>query len=145
MKTKITIDLDEVLNRIYAESARHAIAEPDVLVLTSDQSRLLEQYIETAFRELHVRMGGYVVLASFNPNADSGNIVLHLALAHCQGDMVANLLHHAIVELLAYYALMRVYGDENTYYGTAWRKYRAQAMLVLARDQAGLAVTELCR
>ncbi len=57
MKTKITIDLDEVLNRIYAESARHAIAEPDVLVLTADQSRLLEHCLAEIPRTSHARAG----------------------------------------------------------------------------------------
>ena len=135
MKVRIIIDLDEVLNRIFSESARRAVGEPDAFVLTTDQSRLLEQYIAAGFNELCVRMGSYVALSSFNPNCDDGNIVLHISLRYIDGRGIDTLLHMAIVELLAHYALMRVYGDEGTWYGTAWRKYRAQALLVLARDQ----------
>ncbi len=144
MKTKITIDLNEILNRIYAESARRAIGEPDALVLTPDQNRLLAGYLEAGFDELCVRMGGYVALHSFNPHAESGNVQLHLSLRWCRGERVEALLHHAIVELLAHYALMRVYGDSDTCYGAAWRKHRAQALLVLARDQAALGPDGWC-
>ncbi|MBQ7689589.1 MAG: hypothetical protein IJT30_00105 [Muribaculaceae bacterium] len=139
MKTKIIIDLDEILERVYAESARRAIGEPGVAVFTADQARLLEQHIESGFGELRVRLGGYVTLASFNPNADTNHIVLHLALRHTAGNGIEPTLHHAIVELLAHYTLMRLYGDANTWYGTAWRKYRAQVLLILARDQLALA------
>ena len=138
MKVRINIDLDEILNRIYAESARRAVGETDAFVLTADQSRLLEQYISEGFNELCVRMGGYVSLSSFNPNSDDNNIILHLSLRHSEGPGLDSLLHKAITELLAHYALMRVYGDEGTWYGTAWRKYRAQALLVLARDQLAM-------
>ena len=144
MKTKIIIDLTEILNRVYAESARHALCQPDALVLTPDQNRLLTGYLEAGFQELCVRMGGYVALHSFNPHAESANVQLHLSLRWCCGERVATLLQHAIVELLANYALMRVYGDDGTCYGTAWRKHRAQALLVLARDQAHLGPNGWC-
>ncbi|MBR4217558.1 MAG: hypothetical protein IKR71_00745 [Bacteroidales bacterium] len=141
MITRIYIDLDEILNRIYAESARRALCAPDVPLLSADQSRLLEQYIESGFREVQVRIGGYVALASFNPNSDDNNIILHLQLRHNSGEPLSQLLHYALVELLAHYALMRFYGDEGTWYGTAWRKYRAQVLLMLARDQMALDAT----
>ena len=131
---------------MYAESARRAIAAPDVYVLTDDNSRLLTQYMESALRDVHTRMGGYVHLCSFNPHASERNVVLQLTLQHAVPPSVDAAMRDALVELLAYYALMRFYGDSNTYYGTAWRKYRAQLLLVLARDQAALqyAVTQTC-
>ena len=135
----ITADLDDVLDRVFAESARHAIAAPEVYRLTADNSRLLIQYVESALHDLRTRMGGYVTLWSFNPNSETRNVVIQLKLAHPASAGLDDIMRDALVELLAYYALMRFYGDDGTYYGTAWRKYRAQLMLVLARDQAALA------
>ena len=135
----INADLDDVLDRVFAESARRAIAAPEVYRLTADNSRLLTQYVESALHDLRTRMGGYVTLWSFNPNSETRNVVIHLKLVHPASAGLDDIMRDALVELLAYYALMRFYGDDSTYYGTAWRKYRAQLMLVLARDQAALA------
>ncbi|MBO4870728.1 MAG: hypothetical protein J5565_01940 [Muribaculaceae bacterium] len=135
----INADLDDVLDRVFAESARRAIAAPEVYRLTADNSRLLTQYVESALHDLRTRMGGYVTLWSFNPNSETRNVVIQLKLVHPASAGLDDIMRDALVELLAYYALMRFYGDDSTYYGTAWRKYRAQLMLVLARDQAALA------
>ena len=135
----INADLDDVLDRVFAESARRAIAAPEVYRLTADNSRLLTQYVESALHDLRTRMGGYVTLWSFNPNSETRNVVIQLKLVHPASAGLDDIMRDALVELLANYALMRFYGDEGTYYGTAWRKYRAQLMLVLARDQAALA------
>lgn len=135
----IVIDLDEVLQRIYAESARRALAAPEVYVLTDNNENLLEQYIHSAMHDVKTRMAGYITLFSYNPNSTERNIVLQLKLEHPAGSSLDTAMHDALVELLANYALLRFYGERDTYYGTAWRKYRAQLMLVLARDQAAIA------
>lgn len=137
----LAVDVAEALDRVYAESARRALAAPEVYRLTADNYRLLTQYMESGLRDLRTRMGGYVTLCSFNPHAESRNVVLQLTLQHAAPPQLDELMHGALVELLAYYALMRFYGDRDTYYGTAWRKYRAQLLLVLARDQAALSQT----
>ena len=134
----ITVELDEALNLVYAESARRALAAPEVYRLTADNYRFLSQYMESAVRDLRTRMSGYVTLCSFNRHASERNVVLQLTLQHTVPPSVDVAMHDALVAVLAYYALMRFYGDSDTYYGTAWRKYRAQMLLVLARDQAAL-------
>ena len=135
----IAVDLDEVLQHIYVESARRGLAAPEVYVLTPDNERLLAQYIKSGLHDLTARMAGYVHLCSFNPNADERNIVVQLTLEHAASAAIDRPMHDAMVELLANYALLRFYGERDTYYGTAWRKYRAQLLLVLARDQAAIA------
>jgi hypothetical protein len=135
----IAVDLNDVMQRIFAESARRALATPEVYVLTPDNSRLLAQYVESGLNDVKIRMAGYVTLCSFNPNIDERNIVLQLTLQHSASPQLDTVMHDALVELLANYALLRFYGEHDTYYGTAWRKYRAQLLLVLARDQVAIA------
>lgn len=135
----LAINLDDILQRIYTESARRALAFPDTILLTPDNDRLLAQYIEDGLNDANSRMSGYVTLCSYNPNATERNIVLQLTLRHAASIEIDKVMHDALLALLVNYALLRFYGERDTYYGTAWRKYRAQLLLVLARDQAAIA------
>ena len=135
----IVVNLDDVLQCVYAESSRRGLAAPEVYVLTEDNARLLVQYIETGLKDVRTRMAGYVNLCSFNPNVDERNIVLQLMLEHPASASIDDVMSNTLVQLLANYALLRFYGERDTYYGVAWRKYRAQLLLVLARDQAAIA------
>lgn len=128
----ITIDLDNILDRIYAESAWHAAYQPEVKLLTPDNARMLEMRIEDGLADLHSRISGYVSSWNYNPYIDNGNITIGLALPatmEAQADAVRGI----VVDLLANYALMRFYGDDGTYYGTAWRLNRVRLMLLMAR------------
>ena len=46
---------------------------------------------------------------------------------------LASDLKSAIINALANYTLMSLYGDEDSIYGTAWRLHRARALLLLCR------------
>lgn len=130
----ITIDLDTILDRIYADSAWHAAYETDIKVLTPDNARKLEMSIEDGLADLRLRLAGYINAWNYNPFLDKGNITIGLALPATMDCHTATV-HDTIVDLLANYALLRHYGDEGTHFGLAWRTARARIMLLMARAQ----------
>ena len=132
MKTTLKINLDAVLERIYAESAWRAAHRDDVYTLTPDNERMLSIKVGQALNELLARMSGYVTEWNYNPNLLEDNIWLTLQL---DGSVDDATLKGAITEALAYNALLQFYGEQDTYYGTAWRKHRAQVMLLLFNAQ----------
>ena len=133
---EISIDFDDILTHIYAESAWHTMSHPELMTLTADNAKLLEQRIGEGVTDLKTRFAGFLAFVNVNPNTDNENIFLAFKLSQKYPPTLPDALHNAIVSLLASYALMRSYevgdGDKGLY-GTAWRKYRAQAALLLAR------------
>jgi len=107
MKMTLKINLDAILDRIYAESAWRAAHRNDIYTLTPDNERMLSLKVGQGLNELLARMAGYVTGWNYNPN----------------------------IEALAYYALLQFYGEQDTYYGTAWRKHRAHVVLLLCRTE----------
>lgn len=130
----ITIDLDTILNRIYAESAWHAAYQPEVKLLTPDNARMLEMRIEDGLADLRTRIGGYIDSCNFNPHIERGNITIGLALPATM-DCHTEAMKGTMIDLLANFALLRFYGSENTHYDTAWRLNRSRILLMLARAQ----------
>lgn len=130
MKTTLKINLDAVLDRIYAESAWRAAHRDDVYTLTPDNERMLTIKVKAALNELLARMSGYVTEWNYNPNLLEENIWLTLQL---DGPVDEDTLKGAIVEALAFNVLLQFYGEQDTYYGTAWRKHRAHIVLLLCR------------
>ena len=131
MKTTLRINLDVVLDRIYAESAWRAAHRDDVYTLTPDNERMLSIKVGTALNELLARMAGYVTEWNYNPNLLEENIWLTLQL---DGPVDEETLKGTIAEALAFNTLLQFYGEQDTYYGTAWRKHRAHVMLLLCRS-----------
>lgn len=132
MKINIQLDLQQVLERIYAESAWRAAYRDDAYTLTPDNQRMLALKVGQGLNELLARMAGYVTAWNYNPNIESNNIALTLQFARRVPDEAT--LRAAVVEALAFYALLQFYGERDTYYGTAWRKHRAHIMLLLSAD-----------
>jgi len=131
MKMTLKINLDAVLDRIYAESAWRAAHSNDVYTLTPDNERMLSIKVGQGLNELLARMAGYVTAWNYNPNLLQDNILLNLKL---DGDgLDEDILQGDITEALAFYALLQFYGEQDTYYGTGWRKHRAHIMLLLCR------------
>lgn len=128
MKTTLKINLDAVLDRIYAESAWRAAHRDDVYTLTPDNERMLSLKVGQGLNELLARMAGYVTEWNYNPNLLEENIWLTLQL---DGPVDEATLKGAITEALAFNVLLQFYGEQDTYYGTAWRKHRAHVMLLL--------------
>ena len=132
MKTTLKINLDAVLERIYAESAWRAAHRDDVYTLTPDNERMLSIKVGQALNELLARMAGYVTEWNYNPNLLEENIWLTLQIDVPVDEAT---LKGAITEALAFNALLQFYGEQDTYYGTAWRKHRAHVMLLLFNAQ----------
>lgn len=139
---KLTIDLDEILNNVLAESAWRGAYDESVRVLTRDQSALIERKIRAGFDDLCLRTAGYLVLSSFNSAAESDHIRLWYQLRHAPEAGMDELMHSIVVQMLGYYALWSFYGvhdgdllrHNESVYHLAWRKWRTQLLLLLARD-----------
>lgn len=130
---KITLDLDRILDRIYAESAWHAAHQPEITLLTPDNARMLEMRIEDGLADMRSRLSGYITAWNYNPYIEKGNITIGFALPAAM-DSQADTVAGVVVDLLANYALMRFYGDDGTYYGTAWRLNRTRLTILMANN-----------
>lgn len=130
MKNFIRINLDEVLDRIYAESAWRTAYRNDLYTLTPDNERMLVLKVQQGFHELLARLSGYVESWNYNPNIEQDNIMLVLKP---DGQPDSGTLRASIIEALAQYALLQFYGEAETYHGTAWRRQRAHVMLLMCR------------
>jgi len=128
----VTIALDEILDRVYAESAWRAAHAPEVYHLSEDNAAMITTRIGQGFDDLVARLQGYVAAANYNPNVDDESIVIVFQQAVEPADTLEPALTQVITSLLASYVLMCFYGDEGTSYGSAWRKYRAQTTLLLS-------------
>ena len=131
MKMTLKINLDAVLDRVYAESAWRAAHRDDVYTLTPDNERMLSLKVGQGLNELLARMAGFVTAWNYNPNLLQDNIMLVIKPDGIGLD--ESVLAGAVTEALAFYALLQFYGEQDTYYGTAWRKHRAHIMLLLCR------------
>ena len=136
MKITVTADIADVLERVYAESAWRAAHNPGALVLTPDNARLLTTHARRAWDDLLARLAGYVAASNFNPNIDQ-SLTLVLKLAANAPDTLPAALTGAVVATLAFYVLDQMYAsDPESWFGIAWRRHRAQCVLLLARAEA---------
>lgn len=129
MKITIKINLDTILNRVYSESAWRSAYRTDAYTLTPDNERMIALKVGQGLNELLARMAGYVAAWNYNPNIEQDNVSITLQCGEAQPD--GDIIRDAITEALAFYALLQFYGEEDTYYGAAWRKHRAHIMLLL--------------
>ena len=127
----VTVDIDEVLNLIVAESEWRASHAPFVFRLTTDHSRLLKQRVAVAFADLRIHLAGYLLASNCNPELPGESIVLVLGLEHEPRQGFGDAMHDAVVRALAFHVLRSFYGEEGTYYGTACRQARARILLLL--------------
>lgn len=130
----VSIDMDDVLEKVYAASAWHAVGHDGCHVITPDNAAMLRSTMREAFDDLRTRAGGYIALASYNPDAAQGNVRLTFELRHKPPLEFADELSGVIEQMLANFVLFRHHGADDGYFYTAWRKYRAQLMLMFARD-----------
>ena len=140
---EIVVDNADILEAIYSASAWHCLVYKQAPRLTPDQERLCMMRVKEGYDDLYCRVLGYTSLANFNPNAESGNVRFAFVFSHPCGPTVPQGLKQLVTQLLANFALKRFYGDQVSYYGAAWLKYRAQLLLAFARDDNGLPVDAL--
>jgi hypothetical protein len=139
----VTIDFDEILNYVYAQSAWYTAHEPNARVLTPDSGKMLLLKLKEGYADLRQRVLGYLESDNFNPNIDKGNITMTFTFKHRQQAGFDTALHDTIVALLAHFVLMRFYGEVDprgkqhgsSIYNLEWRRYKAKLMLTFAHDE----------
>ncbi len=139
----VTIDFDEILNYVYAQSAWYTANEPNARVLTPDSGKMLLLKLKEGYADLRQRVLGYLESDNFNPNIDKGNITMTFTFKHRQQAGFDTALHDTIVALLAHFVLMRFYGEVDprgkqhgsSIYNLEWRRYKAKLMLTFAHDE----------
>ena len=127
----LKINLQQIYERIYAESAWRAAHRNDVYTLTPDNEKMLQVKVKSGFDDLVSRIAGYLTSSSFNPSLQRDNIQLEFNLDLPEASEAA--MRTDVVETLAYYALLQFYGAKDTYYDTAWQRNRAHAVIILCR------------
>lgn len=139
----VTIDFNEILNYVYAQSAWYTAHEPNARVLTPDSGKMLLLKLKEGYADLRQRVLGYLESDNFNPNIDKGNITMTFTFKHQQQAGFDTALHDTIVALLAHFVLMRFYGEVDprgkqhgsSIYNLEWRRYKAKLMLTFAHDE----------
>lgn len=134
----VSINFDQIFNRIYAESGWYGAHNPNVQVLTPDQRGMFTLKIKAAYNDLFSLIAGYIVAWNFNPNIEDHNITFTFGLKNTFDDALPTNLEQIIIDVLANYVLMSAYGDAESLYGTAWRKSKAQLIVAFARNDNGL-------
>ena len=139
----ITIDFDEILDMVYAQSAWHAAYDKTVRVLTPDNRNMLLLKLKEGYADLRQRVLGYLTFDNYNPNIQTQNITMTFGFRHIPQLGFDDALHDTIVALLAHFVLMRFYGEVDqrgmehgsSIYNIEWRRYKAKLMLAFAHDE----------
>ncbi len=129
----IVIDLDEIQQAIYTEGVWHPADNATAWGVNSSNEPIVDRRVREGLDDLMARMSGYIVSSNINFNLEHQNIVLALGLEKRPLLSLARDVKNAIVNALANYTLMSLYGDEDSIYGTAWRLHRAHVLLLLSR------------
>ncbi len=129
----ISIDLDEIQQAIYTEGVWHPADNATAWGVNPSNEPIVDRRVREGLDDLLSRMSGYIESQNINFNIESQNIVLGLVLEKRPLLSTARDLKNAIISALANYALMTLYGNEDSIYGTAWRLHRARVLLLLSR------------
>ena len=98
--------------------------------MSKDQIEILDTRFRETF-QVDLTDSAMKTAWNYNPNLLQDNIMLVIKPDGIGLD--ESVLAGAVTEALAFYALLQFYGEQDTYYGTAWRKHRAHIMLLLCR------------
>jgi len=132
-RIEITIDLDEIQQAIYTEGTWHPADNATAWGVNPSNEPIVDRRVREGLDDLLARMSGYIESQNVNFNIESQNIMLTLAVESRPLLSLGSSLKAAIIAALANYALMSLYGDEDSIYGTAWRLHRARVLLLLSR------------
>lgn len=130
---EITIDLDEIQQAVYTEGVWHPAENATAWGVNPRNEPILDRRVREGLDDLLSRMSGYLLQQNINFNLDKGNINLVIGLERRPLLTLADQLKSAMIAALANYALMTLYGDQDSIYGTAWRLHRARVLLLLSR------------
>ena len=134
----LTVDYDDVVDSILAESARHATYNPGAYILTRDNSAMIEKFIRHAFGEFCSHAAAYIVKNELNSDQPDTGVEVMLALNQPLIETCIQLLESALQRVLANWTLSAIYGERDadgseSLYHLSWRHARAQFMILLAR------------
>lgn len=129
----ISIDLEEIQQAIYTEGTWHPADNATAWGVNQSNEPILDRRVREGLDDLLARMSGYIVSRNINFNLESQNIVLGIEVKKRPLLTLAKDLKNAIINTLANYTLMSLYGDEDSIYGTAWRLHRSRTLLLLCR------------
>ena len=90
--------------------------------------------VKEGFDDMRSRFQAYIHFANFNPNTERKNVTLEFRFFNPYPDSLPDILSNDVTQLLAWFALKRFYGDDASYYHTAWLKHRAGITIAFARD-----------
>jgi len=127
----ISIDLKDIEEAIITEGTWHPADNATAYGTTSANLPIIDRRVKEGLDDLLARMAGYIVGSNVNFNLESENIVLAIGVQQRPMLSLAANLKQAIINALANYVLMSLYGDEDSVFGTAWRLHRARIMLLL--------------
>lgn len=130
----VNIDKEQILNIIYAESAWHCIIHPEAKRLTPDLQRLCMTRVKEGFDDLRCRNMAYISFSNFNANLEDKNVTIEFRFFNPYPESLPDVMRDDVTQILAWYALKRFYGDDASYYHTAWLKHRASLSISFARD-----------
>ena len=130
---EIAIDLDEIQQAVYTEGVWHPAENATAWGVNPSNEPILDRRVREGLDDLLSRMSGYLLQQNINFNLDKGNINLVIGLERRPLLTLADQLKSAMIAALANYALMTLYGDQDSIYGTAWRLHRARVLLLLSR------------
>ena len=130
---EIAIDLDEIQQAVYTEGVWHPAENATAWGVNPSNEPILDRRVREGLDDLLSRMSGYLLQQNINFNLDKGNINLVIGLERRPLLTLADQLKSAMIDALANYALMTLYGDQDSIYGTAWRLHRARVLLLLSR------------
>lgn len=131
---EISVNLDDVLESIYAQSAWHCAHNEQLYRLTSDNRTMLSLKVKEAYDNIYTQNMAYVSFANFNRNLSAANVRFNFTFSHPYHEAMPQDVKQIIENALAAFALMRCYDKVDDYFATAWRKYSAQLRMVFARD-----------
>ena len=135
----LTVDLDNVVDTILAESARRVTYIPGSYILTRDNSAMIEKHLHQAFDEFCLHAAAYIEQSDYEFSTTATAASVTLSLPREMHFANRSLLASALERVLANWALSAIYGerdadDSESLYHLSWRHARAQFMIVLAKE-----------
>ena len=126
----INIDINEILNRIYSESAFIYVTNPETFRLSSDQNKLVITKLHEGFAALARRISGYTAAIDFSVT-DLAIAVTLRSDPPAQSNLKTVVAENIKTDLTAY-ALMVFYHDHTPRYENTWHSARSQLTAAFA-------------
>ena len=146
---EIKLDLENLLESIMFQSAWKATHSENCLFITSDNDAMMIKFIRQGFDNFTGHAGGYITATNFNPNIEHDNIRVTVTLSKAADELFTELLGNAVEQILINWTLFHFYGardddGEESLFHLAWRKMRAQFMVMMAKDYQSDVLATLC-